>query len=89
MILTDGIRRGCALKKVQYILELAYNLVSVSRVVEARKTVHFGDLTSEFRKEEDEIIFLSTKQGSLYYLNFSRSSQETVNVAQMENLERL
>ena len=35
------------------------------------------------------MIALSTKQGSLYYLNFSRSSQETVNVAQRENKKRL
>ena len=41
MILTDGTRRVCAVQNVLYFPELSYNLVSVSRVADAGKTVHF------------------------------------------------
>ena len=43
MLLNDGSRRGCALKKVLYVPELAYNLVSVLRAAEAGKSVYFDD----------------------------------------------
>lgn len=64
MLLNDGKRRGCALKKVLYVPELAYNLVSVSRAAEAGKTVHFDDSGCEFRNESGEIIALGMRQGS-------------------------
>ena len=49
MILTDGTRRACALQTVLYVPELSYNLVGVSRVAEAGKTVHFFNSMTEFR----------------------------------------
>ena len=82
MLLNDGVRRGCALKKVLYIPKLAYNLVSVSRAAEAGKTVHFDDSGCEFHNERAEVIALGVRQGTLYYLKFARKSQEKVNVAQ-------
>ena len=89
MLLNDGVRRGCALKKVLYVPKLAYNLVSVSRAAEAGKTVHFDDSGCEFRNERGEVIALGVWQGTLYYLKFARKSQEKVNVAQSKNNERL
>ena len=68
MLLNDEVRRGCVLKKVLYIPELAYNLVSVSRAAEAGKTVHFDDSGCEFRNERGEGIALGVWQGTLYYL---------------------
>ena len=70
MLLRDGSRRGCALKKVLYVPELAYNLVSVSRAAEAGKSVNFHDLGCEFLKA-DETVALGVRQGSLYYLKFA------------------
>ena len=75
MLLNDGVRRGCALKKVLYVPELAYNLVSVSRAAEAGKTVHFDDSGCEFRNERGEVIALGVRQGTLYYLKFARKSR--------------
>ena len=89
MLLRDGSRRGCALKKVLYVPELAYNLVSVSRAAEAGKSVNFHDLGCEFLNEADETVALSVRQGSLYYLKFAMKSHEGVYVAQAENKERL
>ena len=41
MLLPNGDSRRCALKKVLYVPKLGYNLVSVSRAAEARKTIKF------------------------------------------------
>ena len=87
MLLDDGVTRGCALNRVLYVPELAYNLVSVSRAAESGKTVHFDDSGCEFRDQHGEVIALGARQGSLYYLKFARKSQ--ANLAQSENKERL
>ena len=89
MLLDDGTRRSCALKKVLYVPKLAYNLVSVPRAGDAGKTVHFDDSSCEFRNEEDEIVAIGTREGSLYYLKCARKSQESASVAQSDNKERL
>ena len=89
MLLNDGSRRGCALMKVLYVPELAYNLVSVLRAAEAGKSVYFDDSGCEFVNEASETVALGVRQGSLYYLKFARRSQEGVYVAQTENKERL
>ena len=89
MIMSDGSRRGCALKKVLYVPELAYNLVSVSRAAEAGKTAYFDDSGCEFLNEENETVALGVRQGSLYYLKFAIKSREGVCVARTENKGRL
>ena len=89
MILRDGTRRGCALKKVLYVPELAYNLISVVRAGEAGKTVCFDELGCEFRNDRGDTIALGVRQGSLYYLKFAMKSQNSASVAQSENKERL
>ena len=89
MLLDDGTRRSCALKKVLYVPKLAYNLVSVPRAGDAGKTVHFDDSSCEFRNEKDEVIAIGTREGSLYYLKCARKSQESVHMAQNGNKERL
>ena len=89
MLLDDGTRRICALKKVFYVSKLAYNLVSVPRAGDAEKTVHFDDSSCEFRNEKGEIITVGACEGSLYYLKCTKRSKESVNVARSENKERL
>ena len=70
-------------------LVCSYNLVSVPRAVDAKKTVHFNDTSCEFWNESDEIMALGVREGSLYYLNCTMKSQESVNVAQEGSRERL
>ena len=89
MLLSDGSKRGCALKKVLYVPALAYNLVSISRAAEAGKFVCFNDSGCEFLNEASETIALGVRQGSLYYLKFAVKSQEGVYVARIKNKERL
>ena len=85
----NGITRECTLKKVLYVPKLAYNLVSVPRAVDTKKTVHFNDASCEFWNESGEIMAFCVREGSLYYLNCTMKSQESVNVAQEESKERL
>ena len=89
MLLDNGTRRSCTLKKVLYIPKLAYNLVSVPRAGDAKKTVHFDNSNCEFRNEEGEVIALGAREGSLYYLKYAKKSQENISVAQSENKDRL
>ena len=89
MLLSDGIRRKCTLKKVLYVPKLAYNLISVVRASDAEKTVHFDDSSCEFRNEKDEIIAIGAREGSLYHLRYANKSQEGASVAQCESKERL
>ena len=89
MLLADGTKKECLLRKVLYVPELAYNLVSVSRATEAGKTVHFDDDDCEFRNDTDEVIALGVRDGSLYYLKFVRKSQNETNVAQVRDKKRL
>lgn len=89
MLLSNGSNRGCTLKKVLYVPKLAYNLVSVSRAAEAGKTVHFENSSCEFQNESGETIAFGERHGSLYHLKFDRKPQESVNVVQTANKERL
>ena len=89
MVLTDGTKRGCMLRKVLYVPELAYNLVSVSKATDAGKTVHFDDATCEFRNESDEVFAVGAREGSLFYLKVARKSQEGASVAHKQNKKRL
>jgi hypothetical protein len=88
MLLIDGSSRGCALKNVLYVPELAYNLVSVLKATEAGKTVKFHNTWCEFVNESDETITFATKQGSLYW-EFIRKSHVSVNAAHKESKEHL
>ena len=89
MLLPNGDSRRCALKKVQYVPKLGYNLVSVSRAAEAGKTIKFYNSSCEFVNSSGETIAFATKQGSLYCLEFLRKSQESVNTAHTESKEKL
>ena len=89
MVLSDGTRRGCALKKVLYVPGLAYNLVSVSKAADAGKTVHFDDSVCEFQNESGEVIAVGAREGSLFNQKVTRKSRESVSVAHNQNKKRL
>jgi len=89
MVLSDGTKKGCVLKKVLYVPKLAYNLVSVSKAADAGKTVQFDGSMCVFRNNDGEIIAVGTRKGSLYCLNTMGKSNESVNMAQQRNEKRL
>ena len=88
ILLYDGIRRKCTLKKVLYIPEPAYNLISVARAGDTEKTVHFDNSSCEFRNK-DKIIAVGARERSLYHLRCAKESQEDMSMAQSKNKERL
>ena len=61
MLLADGTKKECLLRKVLHASVLAYNLVSVFRATEAGKMVHFDDDDCEFRNDTDEVIALGVR----------------------------
>ena len=73
LLLDDGTRRSCTLKKVLYVLELAYNLINVSRAGDVERTVHFDDSSCEFLNEKNEIFTFGAREGRLYYLKFANT----------------
>ena len=88
MLLSDESRRGCVLKKGLYIPQLSFNLVSVSRAAEARKTVCFNDSVYKFQNESGKIIAVGVRHGSLYYLKVAMKPQENANMAQKRKTRR-
>ena len=91
MLLADGNSRGCALQKVLYVPELAYNLVSVPKATGAGKNVKFYNTSCKFEiiNSIDETVAFATKQGNFYCLEFLRKSHESANAAQKESKEHL
>ena len=55
MLLPDGSSRSCSLQRVLYVLELTYNLVSVSRVIEAKKRDTLSKKGCKFSNEYGQI----------------------------------
>ena len=89
MVLGNGGRRRCILKKVLYVSKLDYNLISVSRAVQSGKSVLFNDSGCEFVNESSETMAVGVRRGCLHYLNCSVKPQESVHVIQTDNRERL
>ncbi len=85
MLLTDGTKKRCNLGNVLLIPKLAYNLLSISKVSDAGKTVKFDDEKCEISNSRGECIAI----GNLYYLQFDRQQQQHLNVVINGNKERL
>ena len=84
MILPDGSTQNCKLKNVLYVPKLSYNLLSVSKASEARKTTKFGKCGYKILNQQKKIIAVSTKHGNLFYPEHCRKGQ-SVNVTEMSN----
>ena len=85
----DGSYKNATLHDVLYVPELSYNLLSITKSTSRGKTVRFDEATCEILNEDQEIVGLATKYGSLYYLNCKiNSQQEAVNaVTNQSNIE--
>ena len=57
------------LNEVFYVPTLAYNLLSVAKVTEAGKVITFGGMQGEVIDGQGEVVAVTSKVGSLYYLN--------------------
>ena len=84
MILPDGSTQNCKLKNVLYVPKLSYNLLSVSKASEARKTTKFGKCGCKILNQQRKVIAVSTKHENLFYPEHCRKGQ-SVNVTEMSN----
>ena len=65
----------CKLSDVLYAPELSYNLLSVSMVIKAGKTVKSSSVGCEIIDKEQNIFATATKIGSLYYINYDQRNE--------------
>ena len=70
-----------------YVPEPAYNLISVARAGDTEKTVHFDNSSCEF--QNDKIIAVGAREGSLCHVRCAKKSQEDMSMAQSKKKERL
>ena len=77
------------LNEVLYVLSLAYNLLSVAKATEARKTVTFGETQSEIINGEGEVVAVVSKAGNLYHLKCKPLKNERINSAGHRSKENL
>lgn len=72
-LLGNGKQQECILHNVLFVPNLSYNLVSVSKVTEAGKSVSFEEAKCNISCVNGEIIATAKKVGCSYYLNFQRT----------------
>ena len=65
------------LSNVLYVPKLAYNLLSVCKVAEMGKRIHFNDTEGRIIDGDGELVAIALKTGSLYYLNCERLDGDT------------
>ena len=71
-----------------YVPKLSYNLPSVSKALEAGKSVMFDSSGCEILNGDNKVIAFATRVGNLYCLEFCRRTQH-LNVVEKEGNERL
>ena len=69
LVLPDGVTKGCQLHDVLYVPDLSYNLLNVSKMVEAGKRVNFYNTCFLVTDQKERVIAIASKIGNLYYLN--------------------
>ena len=87
--LPGGGSRIGRLNEVLYVPTLAYNLLSVSKAIEAGKTVTFGKTQGEVIDGEGEVVAVASKAGNLYYLKCEPLKNEQINSARHQSKENL
>ena len=73
MKLRDGNVRRCNLRKVLFVPNLAYNLLSVSKAAEAGKTTQFDECGCQILTDDGKVIAVAKRVGNLYYLECEES----------------
>ena len=67
----------CKLHEVQYVPDLSYNLLSVSKAAKARKIVKFTVAVCEILDSNKKVIAVAATVGSLYHLNCQADDEQT------------
>ena len=88
MILPDGSSSECALQKVLYVPDLAYNLVSISKATESGKVVQFNSSGCRFMNHRKETIAFVEKHDNLFLLK-AKESRISANTVFRQNKLRL
>ena len=87
--LPHGESRIGQLSDVLYVLSLAFNLLSVSKITEAGKSVKFSKTEGAIFDDEGEKVAVASKVGNLYYLNCELLQGQHVNSATHQSMENL
>ena len=80
--LPSGRTKRCKLHDVLYVPKLSYNLLSVSKMSDAKKFTRFGEANCQVLDENKKLIAVATRLGDLYYLNYRSDSQRTHTAAE-------
>ena len=74
-VLANGKLQECILHNVLLVPNLSYNLISVSKVTEAGKSISFEETQCNISCADGEVIATAKKVGCLYYLDFQPTSE--------------
>ena len=74
-VLANGKLQECILHNVLLVPNLSYNLISVSKVTEAGKSISFEETQCNISCADGEVIAIAKKVGCLYYLDFQPTSE--------------
>ena len=77
------------LNDVLYVPKLAYNLLSVSKMTEMGKRIHFNDIEGRVISDDGELVAIALKTGNLYYLNCERIDGNVVNATNTVSMESI
>ena len=83
--LEDGKTITGRLEDVLYVPELAYNLLSISKVAKGEKRVDFYKSHCEIIDNNERVVATGTKRGGLYYLRSHPSHQAHMSDAHLKN----
>ena len=78
MKLPDGTIRRCNLRNVLFILKLAYNLLSVSKVAEAGKTTKFDKSGCQILSDDTKVTAVAKRVGNLYCPKYKENQSLSV-----------
>ena len=57
------------LNNVLYVPQLAYNLLSISKMTEMGKKIRFNEIEGCIVNDEGDLLAIALKMGNFYYLN--------------------
>ena len=77
------------LSDILYVPKLAYNLLSVPRIMELGKEVIFDELQGHILDDQGELVALASKTRSLYYLNCEPLAKPQINAVSDAANEKL
>ena len=77
------------LNDVLYVPQLAYNLLSVSKMTEMGKKMRFNDFEGRIVNDEGELVAIALKTGNFHYLNCEWVDGNVVNAVNCTTMENV